>query len=321
MREHIVFGFEHYNPLGIVRSLGECGIQPIAIVIKSKDHLLSKSRYLKKVHYVSSIEEGYELLIREYSSNCVSSSNDKKNVIYTSDDQITCFLDNRYTQIKDKFIFNNAGSDGRISFYMDKFNICNLAKECGIDIADTVVAERGEIPSNLSYPIITKAINSTIDNWKADSFICKNENELKAAFEKIRSKRVLIQKYVQKVNELCIDGCSVNKGKNVLFAIASTYDYILPNTYSPLMTVKNFSDTKLAEKLRTMLSKIGFEGIFSIEFLVDKDQNLYFLEINFRNSTWSYASTVAGMNLPKIWFEGMLSSTLPKAIEIATPFK
>ena len=33
---HIVFGFEHYNPLGIVRSLGEKGIRPIGIIIKGK---------------------------------------------------------------------------------------------------------------------------------------------------------------------------------------------------------------------------------------------------------------------------------------------
>ena len=28
---YIIFGFEHYNPLGIARSLGESGIKPIVI--------------------------------------------------------------------------------------------------------------------------------------------------------------------------------------------------------------------------------------------------------------------------------------------------
>lgn len=34
-REFIVLCGEHYNPLGIIRSLGEAGIKPIAIVKKN----------------------------------------------------------------------------------------------------------------------------------------------------------------------------------------------------------------------------------------------------------------------------------------------
>lgn len=41
-----------------------------------------------------------------------------------------------------------------------------------------------------------------------------------------------------------------------------------------------------------------------------KDDNFYFLEINFRNSTWSYAHTVEGINLPIIWAKSMLAGRL-----------
>ena len=57
-----------------------------------------------------------------------------------------------------------------------------------------------------------------------------------------------------------------------------------------------------------MMAEIGFEGIFSIEFLIDQDDQMYFTEINFRNSTWSYASTCAGMNLPILWAESTLKN-------------
>ena len=50
-----------------------------------------------------------------------------------------------------------------------------------------------------------------------------------------------------------------------------------------------------------------FIGFFSTEFMIDADGNLWFLEINFRNSTWSYACTKLGMNLPLLWAEGMLT--------------
>lgn len=54
-----------------------------------------------------------------------------------------------------------------------------------------------------------------------------------------------------------------------------------------------------------MIREVGFEGIFSCEFVRDAEDNLYFLEINFRNATWSYASTRAGMNLPYLWAKSM----------------
>ena len=31
----IVIGYEHYNPLGVIRSLGENGIRPIVMMLKS----------------------------------------------------------------------------------------------------------------------------------------------------------------------------------------------------------------------------------------------------------------------------------------------
>ena len=47
-------------------------------------------------------------------------------------------------------------------------------------------------------------------------------------------------------------------------------------------------------------------------FLIDQDDNYWFCEINFRNSTWSYAATIAGMPLPVLWAESMLTGKLPE---------
>ena len=76
------------------------------------------------------------------------------------------------------------------------------------------------------------------------------------------------------------------------------------------MVVENYRDDENYRKLIELFTDIGFEGVFSVEFLVDKDDTLYFSEINFRNSTWSYASTTLGMNLLTLWAEGMLTHTV-----------
>lgn len=313
---YVVFGFEHYNPLGIARSLGESGIRPDAIIIKNDRRITSKSKYINKLHFVDSIEEGYQFLLEQYGGRKI------KPFVFASDDQITNYMDARYEDIKDHFIFYNAGANGRIAYFQDKEHILQLAAKHGLGYLKTYAVRKGEIPEDLEYPIITKAIISTVENWKDDMIICHNEEELRKAYETIRSDRVLLQKYIDKKNELCMEGYSVDRGKKAVITIASTYNYQLEDSYSPYMTCQSLKDEALRKKLEAMIAEVGFEGIFEIEFLVDQDDSLYFLEINFRNSTWSYASTVAGMPLPVLWAKGMLD---PAAIdgtyrEILEPF-
>lgn len=302
--KHVVFCIEHYNPLGLVRSLGESGIYPDVIILQSSRKLTSQSKYVKHCHYVESIEAGYDYLLKNYGHEA------KRSFVYTADDQITNFMDSKYEDLKNRFYFYNAGRSGRIAEFQNKDRILQIAHKYGLQYLKTFAVNVGEFPEGLEYPIITKAIISTIDNWKGDMFICHDESELREAYKHIRSPRVLLQKYIEKKNELCLEGVSVNCGRNVLISIASHYNYLLKDSYSPFMTVQNLHNQKVENSLKQMFNEIGFEGIFEVEFLVDKEGRLYFLEINFRNSTWSYASTIAGMPLPIIWAKGMLDPTI-----------
>lgn len=295
----IVFAIEHYNPLGVIRSLGEAGIRPNYIAIKGKAKVASTSKYINKCHYVDNVEQGYQILMSEYGG--IAKSLGKKPIIFCSDDRTIGYLDEHYKEMTDKFIFYNAGETGHISKYMDKHEILELAKKHGLKVLDNIVVKRGEIPEGIEYPIITKSISPNVGGWKSDVHICHSNEELKLAFEQIEAHTVLIQKYIEKKNEYCLEGFSGPNGKQTFISIASTYSYILPDYYSPRQNIKNFNNKILHKALSEMLKEIGFSGIFEIEFLIDQDETLYFGEINFRNATWSYASTVAGMPLPILW--------------------
>ena len=65
-RTIIVFGIEHYNPLGIIRSLGEQGIHPVFIAIPGRADVASASKYVEKCHRVKDYVEGCQLLLEEY---------------------------------------------------------------------------------------------------------------------------------------------------------------------------------------------------------------------------------------------------------------
>lgn len=310
LREHkfIVFGVEHYNPLGIIRSLGENNIRPIVIIVNEGKtvRLASKSKYISKLHLVRSIEEGYSVLMEKYSL-C-----DNLPFLLAANDKTMSFFDLHYDDLKDKFYFFNAGAAGRISYYMNKDNINQLAIKYGLNVLKAIVVNKGEIPEGLEYPVITKSIASTVGAWKKDVFICYSKEELIDAYKKIKSPQLLLQRYIEKKNEYCLEGFSVNHGKDSFISIVSTYNYILEDRYSPYMTVHNFNNWDLKKKIDRMLSEIGFEGIFETEFLIGDNEELYFLEINFRNSTWSYASTCAGMPLPVLWAKYMLNGEINK---------
>lgn len=313
-RKHIVIGMEHYNPLGLIRSLGEQGIEPIYIAIKHKSEVASKSKYASRVHYVDDIDAAYEVLVTEYGAE------GEKPFVYTTDDDIQSLLDLRYDDLKDQFTFFNSGAPGKTTEFMDKKAILDAAAECGLSILPTVVVDRGTIPEGLEYPIITKAISPNDGGWKSDVFICQNAEELREAFESIQSRKVLIQRYVQKETEICFEGFSIDRGRQAFLPFYTTYNYNIDGYYSPYMTVHGIDlPDDLMTGIRKLLALIGFEGIFEIEFLVDADGSLYFSEINFRNSTWSYIGASLGMPIPNLWAQSMEMGNIPEGIQREVP--
>ena len=303
--EFIIFAMDHYNPLGLARSLGEEGVESIVIAEKSKTDISSYSKYVKEYIRVETVDEGYKVLLDRFARKYP-----EKPFLLTCDDRTIEFLDRRYDEWNDSFIGFNAGEKNQISKYMDKFEILELARKYGLKTLDTICVDKGIVPEKIEYPIITKSISPVVGGWKSDVHICKNEEELLEAYTKIKAPQVIIQKYIDKKNEYCIDGFCAVKGTIMFNAIESRYNYMIPGYYSPYMTVQNFGQMEIGKSLAGMMKEIGFEGIYSIEFLIDQDDTYYFSEINFRNSTWSYAATKAGMNLPILWAETMLSGKL-----------
>lgn len=295
----IIFALEHYNPLGLIRSLGENGINPIYISIKRRGPVACMSKYISICHFVNSVEEGYELLVSTYGNE------EFKPYILFSDDKSVGYFDLHYDEIKDKFIFYNAGENGRINEFMNKEQILQLAKKYGFNVLETHVVNVGEIPENLVYPVITKDINPNSGNWKSDVYICENEEELREAFNKISSPVVQIQRFVDKKNEYAIEGFSVDHGHQMFIGTTLLWKYLIKGYYSPYHNVTMMKDVEIRKKIQAMIEEIGFEGIFEVEFLIDKEDTYYFLETNFRASAWNYSSTVAGMPLSFLWVKSM----------------
>lgn len=303
----IIFGSDHYQTLGVIRSLGKKGLRPDVILHpKYSDHpfMCPNSRYVGEVHIVDSVADGYILLLEKYGNEKL------KPFLYTCDDWTEGCLDMHYGEIIDKFNFFNGHEKGCVLKYMDKDNISKLAMQCGCRIPKSETLNKGQLPTSLKYPIITKSIMSTTGAWKNDSRICYSPNELMENYKTIKSDVLLVEEFIEKKNELCLGGFAVNNGKDICLPYQATYLRLSPKSYSNYMVIEPLRYRQVKQQVTNILSKVGFNGIFSVEFLIGKDEQLYFLEVNFRNSTWSYAYTVGGVNLPYEWAKATLLGNL-----------
>ena len=90
-----------------------------------------------------------------------------------------------------------------------------------------------------------------------------------------------MQRYVDKKNEMTLEGLSVCQGKRSAVAVTISFLYLPKDSYGRYMTVKPSENKALEEKIFSMLKEIGYEGLFEAEFLVGQNDELYFLEDQF----------------------------------------
>ena len=302
----IIIGSDHSNTLGQIRCLGEKGIKPIVVITEKEPFLITKSKYLGELHQVNSIAKAPRYVAEHWGNEPI------KPFLYTDRDDFMCAIDDCYDLFDGKFYFWNAGEKGRIRQLINKEEQMALAKECGLNIIPTEQVKRGTLPTELGYPIFTKASNSLNPWWKANCFICQNESELLDAYQHMGIEDVLLQKYIKKKDETPIQGLSLDGGRIVkLFARKTSYRFE-PNGFGVYSSIKRFKDSDIQKKVETLMRKTGFTGIFEIEFIQDENDVMYFLEINFRCTMAIHAYADFGVNIPYLFALVTLTDDIPE---------
>lgn len=287
--KNIVFGRNFGNTLGQVRNFGAAGLSSIVVWYGDNHHTPKDSKYISEFYEVDSYESGIDFIINHFAVI------GEKQLLSADCDGVVGALNERYDDLKDYFYFFNAGEKGRLNYYMEKGVLCSLAEKYNLKIPRTELVKVGELPQRLSYPIFTKAADSFNIAWKKSVSICTNEEELKEYYKHQKDDTVILQEYVVKKDEFVLQGVSVNKGKDVYIPIQGGYYRLPADAYGTYLHFeKNEADPKIIESLKKMIEEIGFEGVFEIEFLIDENDVMYFLEINFRHTLWTHAFTDMG---------------------------
>ena len=300
----IILGSDHSNTLGQIRCLGEMGIRPIVIITEKRPYIINKSKYIGEYHIVDTIYEGPKYVLEHFCNE------EYPPFIYTDRDDIMCAIDDYYDDLKDKFIFWNAGKKGGIRQLINKETQMELAKECGLNVIPTEHVKRGELPNLIDYPIFTKAPNSLNPFWKSNVFICNNNNELLSAYSRMGIDEVLLQKYIHRKDEMPVEGISIDGGREVKLLVKKTSKRFMANGFGIYSQLHRFNDSNIEKKVTQFIKRTGYTGIFEIEFILDNDNTLYFLEINFRNTMFNHACAEYGANILYLFAKSVINNKI-----------
>lgn len=312
MSEVIVVGGNHHNTLGVIRSLGRAGISSYVILTSGiSDSFVLKSKYIKKHWTFSGCDKVVDFLL----SNLVF---EKKAVLIGCHDVISSIFDINKDILSKFFYVPSSKVAGRITELAEKFQMAQLADRVGFNVPLTLLIT-GINDTNLTdvvYPCITKPTASK-DGSKSDIQVLSSEKQLKLFLSERSGHSFVVQQFIEKDYEFQFIGCSINGGEDVIIPGVSELLRPSKSSNTGFLKYRNLKEDEEDALLRTkeFIKATAYSGLFSVEFIKDKNGKIYFMEMNFRNDGNSICVTNSGVNLPYIWYLSCLGEDWKKALK------
>ena len=326
MRQKVVIiGHSYTSRLSLIRSVSQIGCEVTVIVMtgfKGKGKQLDTkkpidcySKYVSRVFFCARQDE--EGLLRLLLENCIDQ--EQKVILIPDSDFTVAVIDNHQDLLKEHFLFPHIRhQQGAIQYWMDKSNQKELAKRLGLNVADAQIIEivdgKYSIPENLDYPCYCKPL-ATMNGGKGGMKRCNTPEELAEALSiiiKIRNQniKVLVEDYKEIDKEYALLGFS--DGKEVF--IPGILEFIEVSSQNKGIALQGMVKPvtgfeELVEKFKQLVSMIGFEGVFDIDFYQSKGI-IYFCELNLRYGGSGYAVTKMGCNLPAMMIKNFIGEDI-----------
>ena len=300
----VVFGTNHSNTLGLVRSLGEKKLEVHCVLFGTEPNgLVYYSKYPKSVIMFSTLEECKDYIINTFSNEQL------KPIMLSSSDIVSSYIDMNSEVFSKNFYIENAGKKGYHTSLMNKFVISELAKNVGLKVPKMLVLEGNKLDSIdlVEYPCFTKDLAS-INGGKKNECVCSNKQDLLNFLRTHDYKSLLIQKYINKKTEFCLQGFSANG--QIYIPYVMTYLRFSDDAFGGFVRMDRFDDEKLKIKCEELIRTCNYTGLFSIEFIIDTNGIYYFTEVNLRNDGYSYFSTSGGANLPYLYCYNIINGSV-----------
>jgi len=177
----------------------------------------------------------------------------------------------------------------------DKAKAREVAVKAGVPVVPgsgilRSVQEAVKVCEEIGYPVLVKAAHGgggrgmrlIESSEEAETLIATAMAEAEAAFG---SGEVYIEKYIENPRHIEIQLIADSYGNVVTFgerecSLQRRHQKVVEEAPSPF--VDEALREKLSEAAKKLAECIGYEGAGTVEFLVDKDKNFYFIEMNTR---------------------------------------
>ncbi len=178
----------------------------------------------------------------------------------------------------------------------DKVSARAIAMEAGASVvpgsAEPVAGEKrsAEIATEIGYPILMKAVGG---GGGKGMRVVASEKELKSALKTAQSEadaafaddRVFIEKYLLGPRHIEIQIVADNHGNVVALqerecSVQRRYQKIIEESPSPFISMEQW--LQMANYAKQIAENCGYVSAGTIEFLVDENHTVYFLEMNTR---------------------------------------
>jgi len=298
MNRPIIIGGNHHNTLGVIRALGYKGITSLVVLVTEEEKpYVSYSKYIDSCVLLRNSQDVVPFLL-EYQKDIQG-----KQVVLSCADFATAELDKHYDELEKYYYLPTSHKQGRCNHYMNKEEMSRLAVSKGMKAPKSWTIEpKTQINiSEVKFPCIAKPLVSIFGS-KLEIQILRNKEELLSYLDEYKDHRFFLQEFIEKDFEYQLIGCSLRNGEEVIIPGYSKCIRPCQGTNTGFLEYKAFGGFLCnLQACANFIKEIGYQGLFSMEFIRDKKGVDYFLEINMRNDGNAICVTGAGVNLPFIY--------------------
>ena len=192
--------------------------------------------------------------------------------------------------------FTFIGPDSQIIDLMgDKVNARNAAKNAGVPIIPgsnilSSIEELKEIAKKIGYPVILKAVAG---GGGKGMRIIHNSEEAEKGFNIIQNEagmafnnsEIYVEKFIKNGRHIEVQILSDKFGNHIHLgerecSIQRSNQKLIEE--SPSLFVNDSLRSELTSNALNLAKKVNYVGVGTIEFLIDKEKNFYFIEMNTR---------------------------------------
>ena len=322
----VILGKNYSTALGVIRALGTGGYPIELFYISTRSPRLAEiagaSRYVQHMTIQAGRkdEEIIDKVIRLYGKA-------GETCILLPTDDYSCSLIDRYrTKLTPYFLmpYIADGKENGILSMMDKGRQIELAGQYGMKTARTwsvSLREDVHIPDDMVFPCICKPQISA-RGYKSEITECRNRSELEECLAKMqkrmKNRSVLVQELLVIDEEFSISGICLDQYVLIPALLRKIRIAEYEKGVTLMGQVCGFGEMgvdgdkadSFVRQLSEALKSVRYCGLVDIE-VIRSHGELFFNEINFRNSGVGYAVTMAGINMPLMLADYLLNGTVP----------